>query len=939
MIAVIDSFSSGGMRGRENEQRRILDLLQRVARGGSGGVVLAEGEPGIGKTALTRGAVDEAATLGFSLAPGAADQLGRAIPLFALRAALGEPFARFTADDVERDEPRAPAWWIGRMRAHLEEQAAAQPVLVCLDDVQWTCPATLAGLRTLSRALSRHPVAWVLTRSWNGEPGAEDLFDVLEHDGAVRLDLAPLPDDEVAALLTDAFGAPPEPPLLALAAEAAGNLSLLVELIGGLRDDDAVRCRDGRAGLTSSGLPRRVRQVARTRLDRLSKPAQHLLMTVAVLGPSFRLDDAAAMIGESPAALLSVIEETKAAGITTAVEDVFRFRHELLRRAVHDLIPQAGRAALHRQYGHLLLGQGERAVQAADYLLQAVRPGDRTSLADLDTAARQTSRSAPETAARLALRALELTPPADPGALPRAVAATEALAAAGRLDQAYELGRRTLAKPLPPPDEIRLRCALSSVLCARGQAGDAAAEARMALAHPQLPAELRDQATAARLRALAELRDETAGLAADTVLAALDEHDGQAVVAALVARSVNRWDQGHVSAALESLRDASHRSAGMSGDARHGQPLLSLAAALIDLRQFDEAGELLRTASCPADAIPARAMRSILSARLHLAGGRLDRADAAGQEALAAAEELGAHGCAAAARHVIALTALRRGDVGAATRPLADPAEGTPDDGGGYARTATALIRARVSQARGDAATALGLVRQVGADLRSSRGLLLDAHASAPWLVRAALSGGDAELADTVARGVQTLAIANPGYPSLAAVAAHCLGLVTDDRARLAEAVTLHPDPWSRASAAEDLGVAHVRRADHDRAVDRLTEANAGYESIGATADTARVRSRLRELGVRRRHWAHSPGRPVSGWESLTEAQHQVSELTAQGLNNRQIAAGMYLSRTTVAFHLRQIFRKLDIDSRVELARIVIERSLSSSFRPLGGQI
>jgi predicted ATPase len=241
------------------------------------------------------------------------------------------------------------------MRAHLEEQAAAHPVLVCLDDAQWTCPATLAGLRTLSRALHHRPVAWVLTRSWNGRPDAENLFDTLEHDDAVRLDLAPLPDDEVAALLTDAFDAPPEPPLLALASEAAGNPSLLVELIGGLRDDHAVRCADGRAGLTSSGLPRRVRQVARIRLDRLSKPAQHLLMTVAVLGPSFRLEDAAAMLGESPAALLSVIEETMAAGITTAAENVFRFRQQLLRRAVRDMIPQAGRAALDRQYRHLLL--------------------------------------------------------------------------------------------------------------------------------------------------------------------------------------------------------------------------------------------------------------------------------------------------------------------------------------------------------------------------------------------------------------------------------------------------------------------------------------------------------------------------------------------------------------------------------------------------------
>jgi predicted ATPase len=355
MIALVESFSPRRMCGRENEQRRILDLLQRVARGGPGGVVLAEGEPGIGKTALMRGAVDDAGTLGFTLAAGAGDQVGRAIPLFALRAALGEPFARFTADDVEHDERGGHAWWIGRMRAHLEEQAAAHPVLVCLDDVQWTCPATLAGLRTLARALRRRPVAWVLARSWSGEPDAEDLFDVLEQDGAVRLDMAPLTDEEVAALLRYAFGAPPEPRLMALAAEAAGNPSLLVELIGGLRDDDAVRCAGGRTCLTSSRLPRRVQQAARARLDRLSKPAQHLLMTAAVLGPSFRLEDTAAMTGESPAALLPVVEETMSAGITTAVENVFRFRHQLLRRAVHDMIPRAGRAALHRQYGDLLL--------------------------------------------------------------------------------------------------------------------------------------------------------------------------------------------------------------------------------------------------------------------------------------------------------------------------------------------------------------------------------------------------------------------------------------------------------------------------------------------------------------------------------------------------------------------------------------------------------
>ena len=933
MIAIIDGFSPGGVRGRANERREIAGLLRRVAAGAGGGVLLAEGEPGIGTSALLRTAVDEAAALGFSLAVGAADQLGRAIPLFGLRAALGEPFARFTADDAERDFDGAPGWWTGRMRDHLEAQAAARPVLVCLDDVQWACPATLAALRTLPRALSHRPVAWVLARSGTATSDAGHLFDALETDGAVRLGIAPLPDDEVTALLTDGFGAAPGPGLLALAAGAAGNPGLLAELIGGLLDEDAVRCADGRAAVTSSRLPERVHRVARTRLDGLGQPARHLLMTAAVLGASFRLDDAAEMMGESATALLAALAETSSAQITTGAGTEFRFRQPLLRRALHEMIPAAGRTALHRQYGHLLLSRGEQAVQAAGHLLHAVRRGDQASLADLDTAASRTSHSAPETAARLALRAHELTPQADPGALPRAVAATEALAAAGRLDHAYQLGRDTLAKPLPPAAEVRLRCALAGVLCARGQADEAAAEARMALAHPQLPPDLRGRAVTAHLRALAELHDEIAGIAADTVLAAADQHDRDTVVAALTARAVNRWDQGQVGPALRALRDAAGQAGGISADARPERPLLSLAAALIDLGEFAEAEELLNGADHPADGpIPASATLSILRARLDLAGGRLDQADAAGQRALATAEQLGAHGWAATARRLLALTALRRGDIATATRQLAVAAEWTSDETGGHARTETALIRARIDEGCGEPVATLGLVRPVGAGLLARRGVLLDAHASAPWLVRAALAGGETELAGAVARAADALATQNPGYRSLAAAAAHCRGLVAGDQAGLAEAAATWPDPWSRAAAAEDLGSLHVRRADRDGGVRHLSEANRGYESIGAKADAARVRSRLRELGVRHRHWSQSSGRPESGWDSLTETQHQVSALTAQGLNNRQIAAGMYLSSTTVAFHLRQIFRKLDISSRVELARIVMERSLSPPF-------
>ena len=84
------------MRGREAERKMVGDLLRRVQRG-VGGVVLVDGEPGIGKSLLLREATDEAAEQGFSLAAGTADQLGQAIPFFELHAALREPLAGQTS--------------------------------------------------------------------------------------------------------------------------------------------------------------------------------------------------------------------------------------------------------------------------------------------------------------------------------------------------------------------------------------------------------------------------------------------------------------------------------------------------------------------------------------------------------------------------------------------------------------------------------------------------------------------------------------------------------------------------------------------------------------------------------------------------------------------------------------------------------------------------
>ena len=73
--------------------------------------------------------------------------------------------------------------------------------------------------------------------------------------------------------------------------------------------------------------------------------------------------------------------------------------------------------------------------------------------------------------------------------------------------------------------------------------------------------------------------------------------------------------------------------------------------------------------------------------------------------------------------------------------------------------------------------------------------------------------------------------------------------------------------------------------------------------------------------------------RPVVGWSSLTESERAIAHLVAQGLTNREAAAHLFVSRHTVGAHLRQIFRKLEINSRVQLAHLV---ALHEEDRPAG---
>jgi DNA-binding CsgD family transcriptional regulator len=98
-------------------------------------------------------------------------------------------------------------------------------------------------------------------------------------------------------------------------------------------------------------------------------------------------------------------------------------------------------------------------------------------------------------------------------------------------------------------------------------------------------------------------------------------------------------------------------------------------------------------------------------------------------------------------------------------------------------------------------------------------------------------------------------------------------------------------------------------------------------EGFAPASDVVRAVRRLRNdtnaTNGRGRQRAPKPARSL-GWESLRESEHRVAELVAVGLTNREIGASLFLSRHTIDSHLRQIFRKLDISSRVELTRLVV---------------
>jgi DNA-binding CsgD family transcriptional regulator len=931
----------GPLRGRADELST-LEALVASTREGAGGVVVVEGAAGIGKSRLLAEAGARAAAAGLMVAAGDADELDQVSAWRVLLDAVASttppvlPASETVPLEGLYDQRLAMA---ERVQAALEHASASRPVLVALDDMQWADAASLQAVGWLAQSLFSHPVGWVLAlRPLPVRSDLDSLVRRLVAEGATKLHLLPLGAEASLALARDTGLAGSDDDLARQVAPAAGNPFYILALGktdgSGAPGSVTAATREPRAAAT---------ETVAQHLRSLSDQTRRLLQVASVLGREFSVAEVASMMAQPVSQMLGAVEEALRAEVLTEVPVGLAFRHDLLRQAVYESVPASVRTALHREAAEALRKTGAAKARVAGQLAMGAAPGDAEATAAMLEAVTELGPSSPNAAADLALRMLELAGDQHDQRATMVLAAVDVLGRAGRLAEARAVSESYLATHRPPAPmeaDLHFRMRQMWVFDRRDPYPDRVPE--RLLSNPYIRPELAATLTALDRVPMAmdwtgTLGDDGLDAAMRTVARGRGTPEFATVGVLRVQQSLSR---GYMEDALARAQSAWADGRGMDGLGVLEEMVVNGLAANGRLR---EALSMMRGALESAQQVGRSSLvfrYRRLRAAILLSQGELDDAGAEARGVIDLPAQFGYPHRVALPLSVIVESALRRGDMIEARSAFARYGSGTENffrDGAGARGFFPDLQWAEVllAEARCDPVAATRALAPIASQLYAVSFIALTMHHRLVQLVRIALNCRAENEARQLAAMVRLLAERNPHVESLAAASHHARALIELQPASLDKAVQLavrSEDRLLEAAAREDLAAmlaTQVPKTESlkSRAVEHLEAAYSFYVRVNAHRDTARVRAALRALGVHKRQ--RSVARPRQGWASLSRSELGVVELVARGLSNRAVADELFVSPDTVNSHLRHAFMKLGIRSRVELARLAVQRDLT----------